>query len=150
MKLNKLIVASMGILLLSSTLSAEDKTPTPTPKATPAPTAKATTAPEGNTTTLIELDITEIDTVGYRASKILHSDVFNDEGEKIGKIEDFIVGSDSSVTFAIIGVGGFLGIPNKLVSVPTMLFTTNKKGQFELPDMSKEELNALPTFRYTR
>src|ERR1700682_3858121 len=46
---------------------------------------------------------------GYRASKLIGSNVVNDQNEKIGTIEDIIIGKDK-VLFAVLQVGGFLHI----------------------------------------
>ncbi len=48
---------------------------------------------------------------GWSAKKqILGNDVYNDSGEKIGDINDLIVAPNKSVSYAIVGVGGFLGM----------------------------------------
>src|SRR5262249_29782605 len=46
---------------------------------------------------------------GWSAKKqILGKDVYNDTGEKIGEINDLIVAPNKSLSYAIVGVGGFL------------------------------------------
>ncbi len=50
----------------------------------------------------------------------------------------------------VISVGGFLGIGDRLVAVPATLFTSNKKGQVVFPNGKKEDLEALPEFKYTK
>jgi sporulation protein YlmC with PRC-barrel domain len=87
-------------------------------------------------------------TTGYRATKLLGSSIFNDKGEDIGKLEDFIVGSDDSVSVAIIGVGGFLGVDERMVAVPVEVLEMNEKGQLQLSGASKKQLEALPAFIY--
>jgi PRC-barrel domain len=46
---------------------------------------------------------------GHRASKLRGATVVNSKNEKIGELDDLIVGKDR-VLFGIIQVGGFLGI----------------------------------------
>jgi len=99
---------------------------------------------------VIGISVATLATTGYRASKLLKSNVYNKEGEKIGSIDDFIVGGENEVSFAIISVGGFLGMGDRLVAVPAKLFTSNKDHQVILPKASKEDLEALPAFQYAK
>lgn len=54
---------------------------------------------------------------GWRASKLSGVDVYNDLNEKIGDISDVILDKSGKATAVIIGVGGFLGMGEHLVSV---------------------------------
>lgn len=38
---------------------------------------------------------------GWRASKMIHTDVYNDKNEKIGRVDDLIVAPDGSLSAAI-------------------------------------------------
>ena len=49
---------------------------------------------------------------------ILGKAVYNENNEKIGKVQDLIVTPDNSISYAIIGVGGFLGVGEHYVAVP--------------------------------
>ncbi|HTS81744.1 MAG TPA: PRC-barrel domain-containing protein [Myxococcaceae bacterium] len=86
---------------------------------------------------------------GYRISKLLHSQVWNDKGEKIGKTEDFIVKPDGRVTFAIIDVGGFLGIGAHRVAIPVSQIAAVKP-HVVVPGATKDALKALPEFKYAK
>lgn len=97
----------------------------------------------------VEVKVLKSMASGYRASKLLGSDIYNDQGEKIGKVDDFLVGSDNNVSVAIVSVGGFLGIGAKLVAVPAGSFESNDNGQTVLPGANKKELMKLPEFHYT-
>jgi PRC-barrel domain protein len=56
--------------------------------------------------------------VGWSAKKnIFGKAVYNDNKEKIGTIDDIIISPDHTVSFAIIGVGGFLGIGKHDVAI---------------------------------
>ena len=59
---------------------------------------------------IMSVNVEVVATTGYRASKLLGSDIYNDQEEKIGKLDDFIVGSNEEVSIAVIAVGGFLGM----------------------------------------
>ena len=99
---------------------------------------------------IIAINVDVVATTGYRASQLLGSAIYNDQGKKIGKIDDFIVGSGAKVSIAVIAVGGFLGMGERLVAVPASLFKSNDKGQTVLPGASKDTLEALPEFRYAK
>ena len=52
------------------------------------------------------------------ARRILGHAVVNEHGEPIGRVQDIIVAPDGSVSHAIIGAGGFLGMRGHEVAVP--------------------------------
>jgi PRC-barrel domain len=88
-----------------------------------------------------------------RASKIVGSSVYNDHDEKIGSIDDLVVGSDHSLQ-AVLSVGGFLGLGSKMVAVPfDKLQFGNTKGSNDnrvvLPGSTKADLTSMPDFHYT-
>jgi len=89
-----------------------------------------------------------VTTTGYRASKLLGADIYNDQGEKVGLLNDFIVGDRDEVSVAVIAVGGFLGMGARMVAVPASLLEGNDEGQMVLPIATKEKLKALPEFCY--
>jgi hypothetical protein len=84
---------------------------------------------------------------GYRASKVIGSSVVNDANEIIGKIDDILVSSDGKEPFAVLSIGGFLGMGSHLVAVPydSLKFVDKK---FELPGGTREGLKMLPEFKY--
>lgn len=99
---------------------------------------------------IIAVNVDVVAATGYRATKLLGSDIYNDKGESIGKLDDFIVGSDANVSVAVIAVGGFLGLGARMIAVPAALLESNDKGQTVLPGASKDSLEALPEFRYVK
>lgn len=58
---------------------------------------------------LVKVDVRTVAT-GYRSSKIVGSTVVNEANETVGKVDDLIVTPDNKVPFAILSVGGFLGV----------------------------------------
>ena len=99
---------------------------------------------------IMAVNVDVVATTGYRASKLLGADIYNDQGEKIGVLDDFIVGSDANISVAVVSVGGFLGMGDRKVAVPASMFTSNEKGQTVLPNVSKDQLIALPEFLYAK
>jgi sporulation protein YlmC with PRC-barrel domain len=87
---------------------------------------------------------------GWSAKKaILGKAVYNDKNEKIGTIDDLIITPDRSVSYAIIGAGGFLGIGKHDVAIP-MSQVKLEKDKFILPGATKEALKAMPKFEYAK
>jgi sporulation protein YlmC with PRC-barrel domain len=88
--------------------------------------------------------------LGWSAKhKLLGHEVYNDKNEKIGEIDDIIVSPKKTVSWAIIGVGGFLGIASKDVAIP-MDQLHFKGDKLILPGATKEQLKALPPFEVAK
>lgn len=102
------------------------------------------------TVAVMKVDVTGL-VSAHRASKVIGTSVVNDAKESIGTIDDLLIQTEGSnrVLFAVISVGGFLGVGSKNVVVP---FTTLRvaDGGMMLPGATKDELKALPEFNYTR
>ena len=87
-------------------------------------------------------------TTGWSTKRqVLGKNVFNDNGETIGKIDDIIVAPDKAVSYAVIGAGGFLGVGRHDVAIPVSQLKENG-GKFILPGGSKDAIKALPEFEY--
>jgi sporulation protein YlmC with PRC-barrel domain len=85
---------------------------------------------------------------GYRASKLQGTKVYNPQNEKIGELDDLIIGKDR-VLFGIIQVGGFLGLGSHLIAVPyTSLQISDGGRRIVLPGASKQHVKDLPEFKY--
>jgi hypothetical protein len=96
---------------------------------------------------LVVVDVVAV-AEGYRVSKLRGTTVINTANDKIGSLDDLIVGKDR-VLFAIIQVGGFLGIGSRLVAVPyTSLQISDEGKHIVLPGATKEQLKSLPEFKY--
>jgi sporulation protein YlmC with PRC-barrel domain len=97
---------------------------------------------------LVEVDAKPL-AEAYRASKLIGASVVNDKNEKIGSVDDLIVTPADRVLFAVISVGGFLGINGRLVAVPYSSLTVDEKGgKVTLPGATKDALTKLPAFHY--
>jgi hypothetical protein len=109
-----------------------------------APVALAQGAPQ----TLTKLNLTTVAT-GFRASKLIGAAVVNDANEKIGSVDDLIVTRSDRVPYAILSVGGFLGVGDKRVAIPmeNLEFGTDRT---VFKGASKEFLKTLPAFTYAK
>ena len=100
--------------------------------------------------TRITVAVAEDVALGLSAKKqILGQAVYNQTGDKVGAIDDLVVAPDNSVSFAIIGVGGFVGVRKHRVAIPVELLL-NRDGGFILLGATKEALKTLPAFDYAR
>ena len=94
-----------------------------------------------------QVDVAKV-AFGYRVSKLFEREVRNEQGETIGEINDIII-DKQKVIYAIIEVGGFLGMGENLIAVPYDSLTLNDAGdKITLPGATKEELQKLPKFEY--
>jgi sporulation protein YlmC with PRC-barrel domain len=98
----------------------------------------------------VQLVVVDVHAVadGYRASKLIGSNVVNDQNEKVGTIEDIIIGRDR-VLFAVLQVGGFLHLGGYMVAVPYQSLVLDETGsKIKLPGATQEALKKLPEFKY--
>lgn len=87
--------------------------------------------------------------IGYRVSKVVGSAVVDAAGTKLGTVDDLIITSADQVPFAVLSVGGFLGIGEKHVLVLAKdLEVINDK--IVLAGGTKASLTALPSYTYTK
>ena len=98
------------------------------------------------TVDLVKVDVQTL-AAGYRASKVIGSHVVNDANETIGEINDLLVSLDGKQPYAVLSIGGFLGMGTRLVVLPydTLKFVDKK---VVLPGGTKEGLKMLPEFKY--
>lgn len=116
--------------------------------------AQPPAAPVAGTTplgvTVVEM---EAAVVGWSAKRdLLGKTVVNDKNDKIGKVDDLIIspskdGKSPAASYAIIGVGGFLGIGKRDVAIPAAQLKVQDK-KLSLPGATKDALKALPPFEY--
>jgi sporulation protein YlmC with PRC-barrel domain len=114
--------------------------------------ALAASLPIGLAPQSVRGDVVVVDVVavaqGMRAAELRGKPVVNEQGQRIGAIDDLIIGQDR-VLFAILQIGGFLGIGSKLVAVPyNSLQITPGAAKIVLPGASKSALEHLPEFKY--
>ena len=111
----------------------------------PAPSAAQT----AGSTLISKEQLREVST-GWSAKKqILGKDVYNEAGEKVGDINDLIVAPSRAFAYAIVGVGGFLGMGEHNVAVPVSKLK-QQMGKIVLSGATKEALKAASKFEYAK
>src|SRR3984885_4950253 len=101
---------------------------------------------------IVKSDVVVVDVVavaqGLRTGDLKGKPVLNEKNERIGTIDDLIIGKDR-VLFGILQVGGFLGIGSHFVAVPYQSLQIHEAPtKIVLPGASKEALKNLPEFKY--
>jgi sporulation protein YlmC with PRC-barrel domain len=87
---------------------------------------------------------------GWSAKKqIMGQDIYNDQGEKVGVVNDLIITPDKAVSYAIIGTGGFLGMAEHDVAIRINEFKL-VEGKMTLPGATKDVVKAMPAFEYAK
>jgi len=87
-------------------------------------------------------------TLGWSVKKsILGKLVYNEAGDKVGKVEDLIIAPDKNVSYLIIGAGGFIGINRHDVAIPVAALH-DKGGKLILPGATKDIVKSMPRFEY--
>src|SRR3984957_11789227 len=80
----------------------------------------------------------------WRASKLVGLNVYSDNNQSIGSINDLLMDKSGNIKAAVIGVGGFLGVGEHLVAIPfekikfvnEPVAYTGTAGNFSRPPMS--------------
>ena len=105
-----------------------------------------TRQPSGGTQTMAKVDVTALGTA-YRASKIIGASIVNSANDTVGKVDDLLVLPKDHALYAVVSVGGFLGMGSKLIAVPYQKLQMSDTKSV-LPNATKDELKALPAFKY--
>jgi sporulation protein YlmC with PRC-barrel domain len=114
-------------------------------------TAGTASAQVAGGTTTVGVSVTEVTelAMGWSVKKtLLGKNIYNESGDKVGKVEDLIISPEKSVSFVIVGAGGFVGIGRHDVAIPVTQIQ-NKAGKLVLPGATKDKIKALPAFDYT-
>jgi sporulation protein YlmC with PRC-barrel domain len=111
--------------------------------------ADAVAQTAGSIVSVSKTQLREVAT-GWSAKKqILGEGVYNNVGEKVGEINDLIVTPNKALSYAIVGVGGFLGVAEHEIAVPVGKLK-QQQGKIVLPGATKEALKAAPKFEYAK
>lgn len=158
-------MAVSGIFCVQALALAQQTQPAPSHQGSAAGTGHSTTttttAPSANAPvagrSTLGVSTVEMQNVvlGWSAGRdLIGKTVYNDQKDKIGKIDDLIVTPSGpqrapATSYAIIGVGGFLGMGKHDVAIPMeQLRVLNN--QLTLAGATKESLKNLPAFEYAR
>lgn len=137
------IVAAITAGLMATSALAQTAAPPANPPAKTQPAAPN----DGRTAT--KAAPTKEATGPWHVKDFYRSNVYNMAGDKIGDVNDILMDQDGKVTAIIIGVGGFLGLGEKQVSmspdqVKRMVHSDGKT--YFTVNATKDQLKAAPEY----
>lgn len=101
-------------------------------------------------TTMVDVSVTESTklAMGWSVKKtLMGKTIYNDAGEKVGKVEDLIISPDRNVSYVIVGAGGFIGIGRHDVAIPVTQIQ-DKAGKLVMAGATKDMIKGMPEFTY--
>jgi sporulation protein YlmC with PRC-barrel domain len=101
-------------------------------------------------TTTVEASITESTklAMGWSVKKsLMGKTIYNDAGQKVGKVEDLIISPDKTVSYVIVGAGGFVGIGRHDVAIPVTQ-VEDKAGKLVMAGATKDAIKRMAGFTY--
>jgi sporulation protein YlmC with PRC-barrel domain len=88
--------------------------------------------------------------MGWSVKKsLMGKTIFNDAGQKVGKVEDLIIAPDKNVSYVIVGAGGFIGLGRHDVAIPVSQIQ-DKAGKLVMSGATKDTIKAMPEFAYAK
>ena len=102
----------------------------------------------GTTTVGVSIvESTQIATGWSVRKSLLGKTLYNEAGQKVGKVADLIISPDRKVSYVIVGAGGFIGIGRHDVAIPVTQIE-NQSGRLVMPGATKDTIKSLPEFTY--
>ena len=88
---------------------------------------------------------------GFRASELIGKEVKNARGEQLGEIEDLVVHmTTGDVRYAILSLGGFLGVGDDLYAVPVKTLKAGADRAHLVLDMDKARIQQQKSFPWDK
>jgi sporulation protein YlmC with PRC-barrel domain len=102
----------------------------------------------GTTTTDVSIVESTRMAMGWSVKKsLMGKTIYNDANQKVGKVDDLIISPDRSVSYVIVGAGGFIGLGRHDVAIPVTQIE-ERQGKLVMPGATKDTLKAMPAFQY--
>jgi sporulation protein YlmC with PRC-barrel domain len=102
---------------------------------------QSTFDPQRVSDTELKKNVSEVN----KASSFMGMSIQNLQKEKLGSVKDLVFDPDSGkISYAVLSVGGFLGVGDKLVAVPLKSLRPQPGEKYLVLDMTKEELKNAP------
>ncbi|GJE18863.1 PRC-barrel domain-containing protein [Methylobacterium marchantiae] len=123
---------------------------------TPAPATTAHSSSEMGMkmadTATVKLKFVTVKPADITSSKLIGTNVYNNNKETVGEIEDLVIENGKTVTGVIVSVGGFLGLGERYVVLdPSTISVSNKDNKWAAyVDTDKDTLNKAPSFDYSK
>jgi len=150
------LAAAATVALASATAMAQNASDTDT-KANPTITPPAATTTDAAKTTAADVPAKGPEFINLQNSDMLSSnvvglDIYNQQNNDIGKIQDVAFDSSMKITGYILSVGGFLGMGTHYVAVDpgavAIKYDANNKVWRAAMNATKDQLKSAPEFKY--
>lgn len=143
------VAAALGSVALAQqapsgptqTLPGWGGTPAPQPGQTASPGGLVAIAPGSVVVTYYE-----VKPVDMTASNLLRTEVRNLQDERIGRIEDLVIGGGREIAAIVIGVGGFLGIGERYHPLPWSMLRYDVDLGGYVVDLDRDQLEGAPSY----
>lgn len=113
------------------------------------------TAPSGGLVAItpgaVVMNYYTVQPVDMTASNLMRTEVRNLQDERIGRIEDLVIGGGREISAVVIGVGGFLGLGERYVALPPSALVLTKQpdgGMRAVVDATRDALRNSPEFKF--
>ncbi len=171
--MRKLVLGATMLCSLAGAALAQTTT-APAPNTTaPAPAAPApsTTAPRTGTAPMastsadassmglrmatsatVAVKYVTVKPADFMSSRLVGANVYNNQNETLGEIDDLVIENGKTITGLVVGVGGFLGMGESYVVLdPSTVVLNQKDGAWRAyVDTTKDTLKNAPKFTYTK
>lgn len=117
MSTRSLLFATVVAATFAAPALSQSTNPSAQPTPVPMPITPPTLAPLQVAPTSDTFFTDSSQTTHWRSSETVGQSVYNRTGERIGEIDELLIGSNGRVVAALVGVGGFLGIGERSVAI---------------------------------
>ena len=155
--MRKLLLAATAITPLASASAlaqntTTDKMNSAPPSTTVNPTPMATTKTAAQPVPAEGPNFIQVQSVDMLSSNVVGLDIYNNQNNDIGKIQDIAFDSSKQVTGYILSVGGFLGMGTHYVAVNPgavmVSYDEQKRVWKATMNATKDQLKSAPEFKY--
>jgi sporulation protein YlmC with PRC-barrel domain len=152
-----LVAASLSTSAFAQTVQppdAKEEAPSTAQPAEASPPTTGMTAPVGGlkiaNSANVAVRFLEVKPVDFMATRLLGMDVYNNQDETLGEIQDIVFADGKSITGVVVSVGGFLGLGESYVVLdPATIVLSQKDGAWRAHvDTTKDKLQNAPKFTY--
>jgi len=85
--------------------------------------------------------------MGMKAQELIGRDVVNAAGKEVGEIDDIVVNDRDRAIYAVVGVGGFLGLGEKDVAIPFNQLRLGADNVILMSEKGEGELKEMPSYK---
>ncbi|WP_456684585.1 PRC-barrel domain-containing protein [Bradyrhizobium sp. P5_C11_2] len=99
----------------------------------------------------VALRFVNVEPADTLSSRLVGSNVYNNQNETIGEIEDLVIENGKTIKAVVIGIGGFLGMGERYVTVDPATLVLHRESDGNIRVMAstnKESLKNAPAFNY--